>query len=125
MSGRDLHEFATRIVQSGTQKSVGALMWRRGRRAFFRVIVERRNCLIDFEGDVQKHGFFATRFVHDDDDDRAGRTAIQKVAKELRRRLLNAENDPPMFRVHELAKVARVSQPKSGFTWYREPPTVQ
>jgi hypothetical protein len=93
----------------------------------YRVDINGRNILIEFDGRAGKHGFFTTRFVEAGSPAKAGDAAVQTVRENRRLRdvVRNTPDDPPVMevvRVVELDSFDGVENPEPGFVWYPEDP---
>lgn len=89
----------------------------------FRIYINGINFLIRFEGKLEKHGFFTTRYTEGNNESEAELVAIDLIRDELKEIVLNQKSDPPVLNVQEtveLESFENVDIPGRGFTWYEE-----
>ena len=82
------------------------------------VIVWGRNCLLEYDGRVQRLGFFATRSLVAANAATAAKTAIDSVRSEFEGCLLNPPDAPPVFAIEEIAEADELRGPNKGATGY-------
>lgn len=88
----------------------------------FKILIEGKNLLIRIEEEINRVGFFATRFVQSENRDAAEKAALNLIKNELRDILLNERSDPPKMNIDEVFEVESFEETTSdtGFTWYVE-----
>lgn len=93
--------------------------------AIFRVLVNGRNFLLDFDGEARRVGFYATRTVEAATPDEAESAAVELLRRDalLREVTLNEQTDPPMMYVEEIIEVRngkKDGDANTGFSFYTE-----
>ena len=88
----------------------------------FKVIVEGRNVVMRFDGEISRMGFFATRLIESDTLEAAKQAALRLMKMEVMDTILNGRDNPPVFVVEDAFEVRAndVDSSLSGFTWYPE-----
>jgi len=91
----------------------------------YKVILEGKNFLMDANGAVQKHGFYATRYVEASTPDEAEQNAVRTIREDslLSGSVMNESSDPPMIyleSLYELTSFDDVNAPGTGYTFYLE-----
>ena len=91
----------------------------------FRVLINGRNFLLNFEGEARRVGFYATRTVEAATTDEAEFAAVELLRRDalLHETTLNEQTDPPMMYVEEITEVSHVQKDEeanAGFTFYQE-----
>lgn len=91
----------------------------------YRVLVNGKNCLLEVDGQVQKHGFYTTRIVSAGSPGEAEGRAIDAVRNlpRLRQVVLNDESDPPFVEAEEVNEVDPAfeeDEKTSGLAFYLE-----
>ncbi len=71
----------------------------------FEVCIRGENFLIELDGEVKKHNFFAARFIEAKDSSTAVGMAMDSFRKELKGRVLNEESDPPELSIVDIRDV--------------------
>lgn len=89
----------------------------------YKVFLAGRNYLMRFDDEVEKVGFFTTRWIDSSSLEDAKRQAIELIKSELQDLVLNKHSDPPKIIVESVSVVdpseRNLSQGR-GFTWYGE-----
>lgn len=87
----------------------------------YRVLINGENFLLNFDGRVQKMGFYTNRFVEADNPEDAEQVAIEMMRREdkLKQIVLNDQNDPPKLFVEEIAEVEQL-ETQQGLSFYSE-----
>jgi len=90
--------------------------------AVWKVYLNGRNFLINFDRTPTRLGFYATRYVTADDSQSAEDSAVQCIRDELRDIVLNDKADSPMIYAEEVVQIGpEDDRPAgSGFTYYSE-----
>ena len=91
----------------------------------YRVVLEGRNFVLDFDGVRARHGFFTTRYVQARDEKEAELKAVELIREdtELVGAVKNQQADPPMIyldEIEELPSLEGVNAPGSGYSFYVE-----
>lgn len=91
----------------------------------YKVLVRGQNFLLDLNGQVEKVGFYTTRFVEAENEGQAEDNAISmlRADSKLCDVVLNPQSDTPMLFVEEITQLDSfegVGVPGAGFTFYRE-----
>lgn len=91
----------------------------------YRVILEGRNFLLDANGEIQKYGFYATRYVEASTPDEAERNAVQTIRGDslLTDSVMNENADPPMIYLDSLDVLSSfdgVNAPGNGYSFYMD-----
>jgi hypothetical protein len=89
----------------------------------FRVTINGRNYLMDWEGERKRIGFFKIFFLEAEDPQAAENLAVAKIIADPKWEgtILNDESDPPMMYLDsltELESTADVSAPETGYIFY-------
>lgn len=71
----------------------------------FEVCLSGRNFLINLDGEVKKHGFYAVRFIEAEDVSSALEVVMGGIRSELKECVLNEEYDPPKVNVIDVYEV--------------------
>lgn len=91
---------------------------------YFQALVSGEHFLMDWGGGVRYMGFFVTRYVSEETEAEAVRSAIAAVRSEdkLEGLVLNTAEDPPKLLVDELEEVSEDDVPSTlpGYVFYRE-----
>ena len=93
----------------------------------FRVLLRGENFLLNYEGEVKRHGFYTTRFVEALNEDEAELAAVELIRKDnrLREAVGNGRPDPPMIFAEEIEEISTFDNPGAGFTFYEEEPSAE
>lgn len=86
-------------------------------------MVEGINFLIQGENDIEKLGFFTTRFVEARDEQGAEKLAIDILRRELKPLVQNEESNSPMMfveTIEEIDSFPDLDPPGIGFVWYQD-----
>jgi hypothetical protein len=85
----------------------------------YRVLINGRNFILDMEGDTRPAGFYTTRFVEAANPEDAELAAVDAVRQDedLRARVRNPPDDPPMLYAEEIEEVGALVEAR-GFTFY-------
>ncbi len=89
----------------------------------YECLVNGRNFLLNFDGKPRKMGFYKTVFVDSSDPAAAELDAVEFIRNgELRDKILNAEEDPPLIFVEEMYELesSGVEDNTMGHTFYEE-----
>jgi len=90
----------------------------------YRVFLNARNILTDFEGSIQKVGFYTTRFVEASSASKAMILATNLVKNDpkVRALLRNEELDPPVFAAQEVEECTERPEENTstGLVFYLE-----
>ena len=90
----------------------------------YRVLVNGRNFLIEWDGSVQKCGFYVTRFVNAEGKESAESEAILSLRSDthLQELTKNEQTDPPLLFIEEIERVSdnNGAANNTGFSWYDE-----
>jgi hypothetical protein len=91
----------------------------------FRVLINGRNFLLNFDGEARRVGFYATRFVEAATADEAESAAVELLRGDelLREGTLNEQTDTPMIYVEEIVEVSgwkKDEEVNTGFSFYTE-----
>ncbi len=91
----------------------------------YRVFIEGKNFLIEFDDKPKNTGFFTTRYVEAVDSAEAENKAIELIKNDsdLRSTILNEPNDPPKMYVEEIEELASFEGfeiPGTGYTFFEE-----
>jgi hypothetical protein len=90
----------------------------------FRVLVLGEHFQLDREGSIRYMGFYVTRFVTEETEEEAIKSAIAAVSSEdkLEGLILNAKTDPPRLMVDELEEILEEDVPEKlpGYVFFRE-----
>ncbi len=91
---------------------------------YFRALVLGEHFQLDWGGSIRYIGFYVTRFVAEETEEEAVKSAIAAVSSEdkLEGLILNAKTDPPRLVVDELEEVLEEDVPESlpGYVFFRE-----
>jgi hypothetical protein len=87
--------------------------------------IEGSNCLISIENQIQKLGFFTTRYVEATSKEEAEWQVVEQIKNdnELNNSLMNSEYDHPMILVTELVEISsfeNITRSGSGYTFFPE-----
>jgi hypothetical protein len=91
----------------------------------FRIQIDASNLLIEVEGKIAKHGFITHRFVEAGNPDDAIDQAVAMIREDddLAALIKNADDDPPIIDVAEVAEVETSDvDVQPGRVWYEEKP---
>lgn len=86
-------------------------------------MVEGVNFLIQRENDIEKLGFFTTRFVEAKDEPGAENLAMDILRRELKPLVQNEESNSPMMfveTIEEIDSFPDLDLPGTGFVWYQD-----
>jgi hypothetical protein len=85
----------------------------------YRVFLKGQNFWMDFEGKLQKTGFYTTRFVEAQNPKEAEDLVIELIKKDanLLASVRNENSNPPMLYVEEIEEVDML-QPKLGYIFF-------
>jgi len=86
-------------------------------------VINGQNFKINFEGKIQKVGFYTTRRINNNDVGTAEKVALDLIRAELDGLVLNDRVDQPVVYVESVREVESFEGdlvPGSGFTWYDE-----
>jgi hypothetical protein len=91
--------------------------------AKFAVMLVGENFLLDFDGSVQRMGFYVTRYVEADDPHQAELTAVDLIREDpkLKGVPLNSRDDPPRLHVEEISTLDSfdgVTNRRPGFVFF-------
>jgi len=90
----------------------------------YRVLVNGRNFLIEWDGSVQKRGFYVTRFVNAEGKESAESEAISALRNDahLQELTQNEQMDPPRLFIEEIEQVSdnNGAANNTGLSWYDE-----
>jgi hypothetical protein len=91
----------------------------------YKVFVRGQNFLLNLDGNTEKLGFYATRFVEAQNENQAEEKAISTIraGPTLRDGVLNRQSDAPMLFVEEITELDSfdgVDMPGTGFSFYSE-----
>ena len=89
----------------------------------YRCLINGRNFLLDFDGKARKMGFYKSVYVESADTKAAELDAVEFIRSgELRGRVLNSLEDPPMIFVEEIDELesSGLEHNTSGHTFYKE-----
>ena len=94
----------------------------------YRVTINGRNYLMNWEGERKRIGFFKTFYLEADDPQAAESLAVGKIIADPKweGNILNDEADPPMMYLDSLAEVESfddAASPETGYIFYPENPT--
>jgi hypothetical protein len=83
------------------------------------------NFLLNFDGQLQKLGFYVTRVVDAQNPEEAELAAVALIRADsrLEGNVLNERDDPPMLYAEEIEEIERSKAEKNvntGFSWYPE-----
>lgn len=94
-----------------------------GTMAEWRVLLNGRNFLLEFEGEPKRLGFYTTRFVEAQNPEAAEMAAVQMVREDSTlQQVLNDPSDSPMIYAEEVTEATRQNSeyPNTGYTFYEE-----
>jgi len=89
----------------------------------YKILAEGQNYHIKIEKNIQKFGFFTTRYIESINLSDAKIRAINLLNNELQEISLNDKADPPIIRIDECTEIESFDDckvPGSGFTWYKD-----
>jgi hypothetical protein len=91
----------------------------------YRVLLRGQNFLLNYEGKVQRLGFYTTRFVEADNEAAAEEKALARLRDDptLRAAVLNEQSDPPMMFIEEISQLDSfdgLNLPGVGLSFYAE-----
>jgi hypothetical protein len=92
----------------------------------FKVKLHGKNILLDFDGELKKFGFYATKFVKAENPQEAEKMAIILIRQNpnLRDTILNKNTDRPIINMEEIEEVGFLKffteKSTTGFTFYPE-----
>jgi hypothetical protein len=91
----------------------------------YRVLISGENFLLNFDGQVQKLGFYVTRVVDAQNPNDAELAAVDLVRRDsrLKGNVLNQSDDPPMLYAEEIEEVEESSDGENvdtGFSWFTD-----
>jgi hypothetical protein len=91
----------------------------------YRVLINGENFLINFDGQVQKVGFYTSRIVDAQNPEEAELTSVALVKGDsaLKGFVLNERDDSPMLYAEEIEEIEKSGSQKNvntGFSWYTE-----
>ena len=87
----------------------------------YRVLINGQNFLLNIDGEIQKTGFYTTRFVEAQDAKQAETVAIELIKSDskLADIVLNKRGDTPMLHIEEVEEVKRLRS-QVGYAFYSE-----
>ena len=88
-------------------------------------MLEGKNFLIEYEGKIQKHGFYTTRYIEAENLEEAELKAVETIKsdKKLIDSVKNERTDAPMIYLEEISELEtfeNVNPPGTGYTFYIE-----
>lgn len=90
----------------------------------FRALVLGEHFKLDWDGAVRYMGFYVMRYIAEENEEDAIKSAIAAVKSEdkLEGLILNAQDDPPRLMVDELEEVSEEEIPEAlpGYVFFRE-----
>jgi hypothetical protein len=92
----------------------------------FKVKLHGKNFLLNFDGELKKVGFYATKFVKAENPQEAEKIAIILIHQDpnLRDTVLNKNTDRPTINMEEIKEVSFlkffIEKSTTGFTFYPE-----
>ncbi len=95
----------------------------------FEVCIKGKNFLVKIDEEAKKHGFYAARAVEAKDTTDAVDVVMGLIRAELKKDVLNDENDPPIMSLEELCQIYELEDtmevgknkyPTKGFIWHDE-----
>jgi hypothetical protein len=92
----------------------------------FKVKLHGKNFLLNFDGELKKFGFYATKFVQAENPQEAEKNAIILIRQNpnLRDTVLNKNTDRPVINMEEIEEVSFfkffTEKSTTGFTFYPE-----
>ena len=92
----------------------------------FKVQLHGENFLLDLDGELNKYGFYATKFVEAENPQEAEKIAFILIRKNpnLKDTVLNESTDPPKVNLKEIEEVGFLKffakKSASDFTFYLE-----
>lgn len=94
----------------------------------YRVTINGRNYLMNWEGECKRIGFFKVFFLEAEDPQSAENLAISKIVADPKWHgtILNDDSDPPMMYLDSLAELesfADVTSPETGYIFYPDDAT--
>ena len=89
----------------------------------YQVLLEGKNFLIEYEGKLQKHGFYTTRYIEAENPEEAELKAVEAIKsdKKLIESVKNYRADAPMIYLEEISELEtfeNVKPPGSGYSFY-------
>jgi len=89
----------------------------------YQALLEGKNFLIEYEGKIQKHGFYTTRYIEAENTEEAELKAVETIKndKTLIESVKNERTDEPMIylkELYELETFEDVSPPGTGYSFY-------
>jgi hypothetical protein len=90
----------------------------------YRVLLSGQNFLVPFEGQVQRLGFFTTRFVEAESAEEAKHAALALLRGDERLRPLNRREDSPRVFFDEVEEIqpSEVPAVTPGFSFFSDEP---
>jgi hypothetical protein len=94
----------------------------------YRVLINGENFLLNFDGQLQKLGFYVTRVVDARNPDEAELAAVNLVREDahLKGNVLNERDDPPTLfadEIEEIEKSDGAENVNTGFSWFTDDET--
>jgi hypothetical protein len=91
----------------------------------YQVTIEGQNFLVERNGKIASHGFFAIRFLETADARAAENAAVDAIRRTetLRELVRNPPEDPPIMNVTEILELDSfdgIESLEPGFVWYEE-----
>jgi hypothetical protein len=91
----------------------------------YRVLLNGENFLLNFDGQLQKLGFYVTRVVVAQNPDEAELAAVNLVREDsqLKDNVLNERDDPPMLYAEEVEEIEEsviAENVNTGFSWFTD-----
>lgn len=83
----------------------------------FKVLVNGENYQMEVDGELQLLGFFATRFIHADSREEAGRLALTSIESDLAEQIPGTST-LKIVSIDQIETISELPQP-SGFSFYR------
>jgi hypothetical protein len=89
------------------------------------VLINGENFLLNYDGQLQKLGFYVSRVVDAQNPDDAELAAVDLVREDsrLKGNILNERDDPPMLYAEEIEEIEESHAEKNvntGFSWYTD-----
>jgi len=73
--------------------------------AKFEICIHGQNFLVERQGEVKKHSFYAARFIEAKDTTTAVEMAMNSLRKDLKGQVLNDESDSPELKIVDIRDV--------------------
>jgi hypothetical protein len=89
----------------------------------YRVLINGENFLLNFDGRLEKVGFYVTRVVEARKPDEAELAAVDLVREDsrLKDNVLNERDDPPMLYADEIEEMEESEENvDTGFSWFTD-----